>query len=536
MYNILEKTKNYFKNINIVFLIIGIIWFIITFFTDHFIINFEKAVMSKYIVAKILTFFLLYFAFQFLAKVFIKKNEDAKKYFKYFIIYLIPMTVILLLTWPGVWFGGDVYNFLLLAEEGDWLYYLNYMSSLFYSVGLSLFPVPSGAIILQIIFMGVIVSYIVKNTFDVFNNSKWCYLMYFPFFMLIIIFYTLFANRPVMFAIAYILLMFIFFFDYKKKSKLTKSKFLFLCILIGITANWRTESIYLIVIAPIFIFIIYGFKLNIRNLLKIVLPIVISFVLIMLPQKIPDFSKSAVENTQRNLPMYIGPISYMLTQELKGDNLEENIKKIDKVIDVEKMKKYASYIDTPSVWLDGGCIKVDYSMDEYKEFQNAYFTIIKDNFKLFLQTKKLTFTVASGIKTDYFTSKDLYASDEDMINEYESSKALFGYKVRQKTLTIIEGKMGNLNAAPIIYRAINNLIIPLVIISIIFVASIVKRKLFVFLLTGTLLMHTFMVFMTAPAAYFMYYLSVCLSGLILGAYFVIYLIDIIKKRKSKIKL
>ncbi len=74
MGNILEKISLQLKKINLPFFVISMVWFVLTFFTDHFIINFDTVIWGHYIVSKILAFIVLFVGFQYLAKVFITKD------------------------------------------------------------------------------------------------------------------------------------------------------------------------------------------------------------------------------------------------------------------------------------------------------------------------------------------------------------------------------------------------------------------------------------------------------------------------------
>ncbi len=512
---------------NLISIIIALIHFIITFFTDKLIINFDKFNIINYIGCKILLLIILFFTYRFLIKIFIEKDTESKKYFKHFLICFIPLFIIFLFVYPGIWFGSDVFNFFSFTTGVDFLYYLHYLSSVFYSIGLMIFPVPSGAILLQVIMFCIVISYITKNTFELFNNKKICYLIYLPLFLMHTLFYVYFANRPIMFGIAYLFLISILVFDYLFKNKLTTKKLIILIVLNGVVANWRSESIYLVLALPLLVFIVYKESINLKNILKIGLSFLSVFILVSIPQRLDGKSLS------RNLPMVVNPLSYMLTQDLKGENLEENLAKINKVLDIEIMKKNASYIETYAIWKDGGCIK-EFTEEEYKEFLNAYIDIVKNNFPIFIKTKLLTFVNASGIYIDNFTSKNLYSNENDRVLDRKDTKTIFGYKTRKFVVSILEGKAYNSDIPCRPYCLTNNFLIPIIIIGLLFVTSIFKKDLFLFLICGMLLGHTFILFITAPASYFMYYFNVFLTGWFIGMIYLIKMIVEFKNKKPKL--
>lgn len=521
--------KKKINKMNAISILVALIHTIITFFTDKMIFELNSINIINYYFCKVLVFVILVLFWRFVFKTIFKRSNDNIKYVKYFLIYILPMVVVLFLIWPGVWYGDDVYNFFNYAINTEYLYYLNYISTVFYIIGFMIFPCTSGAIILQTILFGIICSYIVKNCFDIFKN-KLVYLLYVPFFLFHTIFYTFFANRPIMYGICYLFLIMYLIIENKKNNDFNFKKLIFISFVTAVVGFWRSESIYLIVAIPIFVFLIYHLKFNIKNILKIGGVFIISFIIIALPQKIEEHRNDTGVPSSRNLPMFVSPLSYMLMQGLTGDNLDVDLENIDKVLDIKLMTKYGSYTDTPAIWNEGGCIK-KYTSDEYNLFLKSYINVMKNNFPLFLKTKTFTFANASGVYIDNYSSKNLYNDDNDMLFERSDSKALFGYKVRQSTLKIIEGKFRDGQDTNIIYRLFGNFLIPMAFIGIIFVCSILKKNLFYFLISGMLIGHSCILFFTAPASYFMYYFNVYLCGWVIFIYLVI--IYLSNKRRKR---
>lgn len=518
--------KKILQKIDFKVLGVSLLHFLITFITDRNIFVFaDNFNYINYICCKGLLLIVLYIIWNFIFKL-IRKDSVAKEYFKYFLIYIIPIAILLLLAWPGNWFGTDVSNFYTYTIAGEFLHYLNYISSVFYMIGYMLFPIPSGAIILLVIFHGVVFSYIFKNFMDIYK-SKWVYLLLIPFFMLHTLFYTFFANRPIMFGLAYLLLISILVIDKIKNNTLTTKRLLVLVFFTGVVGFWRSESMYLPLAIPLFIFIIYKVKWNFKNIAKIFGLCLLFFVIVSIPQKIQDYKERYYPPNLRNMPIYIGPFSYMLTTGLKGENLEEDLENINVIINIEAAKKYGSYKDTYCIWL-GDCLK-DYTKEDYEVFKKSYFNVLKNNIPSFLKTKILTFAASTGLFGDMFSTKDLYDDKTNMLFERADTKPFINYKIRKLTYSVLEGKVFD-EHSDILYRLTNNLLIPLLFIGLIFIYAIVKKKLFYFLLSGMLLGHTFLVFLTAPASYFMYYYNIYLTGLFLG---VIFIIDIIYYKKHK---
>lgn len=188
--------------------------FLLTFLNDECYLNFANINVGNYILCKIILFVILFFVCKLILK--ISKNKDKEKIIKYFLVYLIPMLIIFLLIYPGVWYSDD-FNFLRVSKTVDFLYDLNYLSSIYYSVCLMLIPYPIGVEIIQIILASSVVSYIVYELDTIFK-SKFVYLAFIPFFLPLTIFYTIYANRPCFYGIFYLLYFVILFFTFIKKE------------------------------------------------------------------------------------------------------------------------------------------------------------------------------------------------------------------------------------------------------------------------------------------------------------------------------
>ena len=127
---------------------------------------------------------------------------------------------------------------------------------------------------------------------------------------------------------------------------------------------------------------------------------------------------------------------------------------------------------------------------------------------------------------------------DDTLNDYNETlkelfkiKPIFSEKIRRKTLSLIEGRNSSSEVMNKNYCYFTNLYIPIIGLLILFIIAIFKRNIRLFLLTGMILGHTLLVFITAPAAYFMYYYNVYLIGLFLMFFYIIKFTESFKKSK-----
>ena len=103
--------KKKINKMNAISILVALIHTIITFFTDKMIFELNSINIINYYFCKVLVFVILVLFWRFVFKTIFKRSNDNIKYVKYFLIYILPMVVVLFLIWSGVWYCYDVYNF-----------------------------------------------------------------------------------------------------------------------------------------------------------------------------------------------------------------------------------------------------------------------------------------------------------------------------------------------------------------------------------------------------------------------------------------
>lgn len=499
------------------FLLVSVIHFLFSFFSDKFFFDFNNINFLNYIMIKILLFIILFMFWNVGVKYIIKHYDEYKTFYKAFWFYLIVILFLFLLAYPGTWFGNDLTQIYNSVRTCDFFYWLHYLTSLFYILSYMLLPITCAPIIFQLIIYAITFAYIFYKVNDeIKSNIKWIFLVIF--LLPHTIFYTFYVNRMTLVGIVYLLLMSIMFFDNKRQTKLTKQKFILLIFLSSFISCIRSETIILILFVPIIIMYTYHIRINLKNVVKYYAIFILSFILLSIPQKIHDsieLKKSGVPSN-RNLPIFVMPYSNMLNyNDFKISDSELRI--IDKVLNVKDMKKYSSYNDTICMWLSEECVR-KYNGDEYNNFKKTAIKVLLNNKKQYMYVRYNVFIASSSINFDFFTNFDLYNSNDQIIYERRDTNLIVNYKIRRLFYKIIEGKTDN-GIYNELYRKTNNLLIPIGAIICAFVYSIYKRKIVDSLITGSLICNGLIVFLTAPGGYFMYYFSLYLLGWFFISYF-----------------
>lgn len=487
-------------------------YFLLTFLGDKLIFDFQNLNVFNYVTIKIILLGILLWAFNYLRKV----NFLKTKYFLVMFLILLGYFVIL---YPGTWLGSDVYLIYDKAVTCDYFYHLNYLTTLFYIVSMMLVPVPFAPILLQILLAAMTFAYVAdktRRTFGLKSGITWAFVT--PFVLPHAIFYTMYPNRPILFGFLMLILLVTLLCDTRKRARLTKRKALMLIVLTAFLGVIRTEAVYLIVAVPVLGFFIYRRSLNRQKMMLYGVGFVALFLGLMVPQKSYEFLvQTKYERQTRNLPSYISPLSLMLVNNSFAVS-DDELKTIDKVLNVKDLKKYSSYYDVNCLWQSEECVR-KFDDQELADFKRTFLKLIWRNKRLFLEAKYKVFWEAASVENgDHFTTAEIFEDGNEYILNSEMMRPL-SRGIRRMTYRFLEGRTGN-NFIDAIYKGWNNLLIPLLAILLVTVYFGLKKSWLNLGLNLTVLIGVGIIFIAAPAAYFMYYYFAYLYGWYLITLFV----------------
>lgn len=517
------KKINSFNWKRISFIIIASIHFIFTFFTDRLYftpISEDSTHILSFILVKILLFVVLNLFWQMIFELSLGKNEKMRKIFKYAMVYFLPMMVLLLFIWPGPLADGDISYFMNHEEVYSYNYYLHYLTSLVHIIGLMILPFLTGILIFQNFCYSLIVGYLVYRGVNFFE-SKLAYLIYLVFIIPSIAYFSLYINRTPIYGYIYILFLSILIFDFLENRNLTLGKILSLVLLAAILIVLRYEGIYLIVTAPILMAIAYRMKFKFRDTALLILAIIITMNIINIPQKKWEDLYQGNYTYKRLRPAIVHSLSNMLEYDIEGD-----FDTIDKVMSIGIMREHRDlYNITP---FSKGVEREDFTDEEEEAFVEESFRIFLGNPLEFLKVR---------FKTLHLTS--LHSKDSvqnfTYFNSNYGERSLFTEELfpetRDKLLKVLvnnpkEGPMAfrgeKLKLMGILKNLISyNLYITIAILLIVLIFSLIRLNWFWLLISLGLLGHGAIIFLLAPAAFFMYYLPIHMVAWLLAILFFI---------------
>ena len=473
-----------------------------------------------FIIYKVIALFISSFIF-FLAYYLFINRKKYKIFIKYFFTYFSIMLILLFLCWPGI-FKGDEYYTLESILKLDIVWMQSLYTSLFYIIALCIIPTIASITFLQILIISIIVGYIMANIEKNLNNKKLTYLLYIALLLPPVIDNNLFTLRSSLISYIFLLLIFHLIFYIKDKQK---KRLIYCSLLSCILANWKMEFMYLPVFVLFYIVIELRRKLNFKKVIIIILCFLITYGALggFYPNKTPKgYLIIATVNPLSMLSQYEGIEDTVSTQDIKN---------IEKFTTFDNMKKLAVCHNVDGGnggnYALGGKALTSYLFSYFKLVMKNPIKFIKVRAKTFLATNMATandranHTGAEKISAQW----DLILGKIDLNKMFKGTESIFGINFKKKVISTI--LMRNIDDYTPNY--LNNLfynIIPQVTLGIIFMLYyILKKKSFKAFILFTEIFQIAIIFVSAPASFWMYYMPLYLLLNFTLIYFVIEYID-----------
>ncbi len=450
----------------------------------------------------------------------------------------------LLLAWPGAWSWDDI---TILTEAAFYATtpWQHFLSGTFHVLCLQTLPFAAGVIILQALIIAFIAGYCTVNLSELFGKTEkqkqvlriiLLAIMFFP----PIVMYVLSGFRMGLYAFFELLLiakLLILFKNGKQASTLDLAAIITLGTLL---AAWRTEAIYL----PIAIFVLLlllGKRIMRKSAACIALLLMLFCVF-----AIGKYNNHLIGNNNYSLTATMTPVTEIIRLPDGAD--AESLAVIDKVIDVEFIRAHTELNGEQCYWAEG-CVR-NYSDEDYSAYLKTFLklciknpsTVLKSNWNTFCQavggfgqdgkqtTRNAVFTSPGGVFEIDPNNPDAEWHRVNSILKYPAD-----IELRQQVILGLGGVDADRNLT-VIHNVFWSLFIPLGLMLIALVYKLIKKDWFTVILMLTVLCRVPILFMTSPAPYFMYYLSVYLCCYVLSVSVLFeWINDILEKKRMRIK-
>ncbi len=501
-----------------VFSIAFIIWTILNISGIQSIYFIEQTSL-KISIIKILHLFFLYAIFFKIYSLYTQKHiPKIKTEIKISIICFLILSALVLLTWPGTWSWDDI-TVLKNASAYDMTPWQHFFSGLFQILCLQTIPIPTGVIIIQIVIASLIAGYSISNISILYTRNEkqkriiqiiLCGILLMPPLTM----YILCGFRMGLYTFFEIFLITKMLVLYKEQKKATFKDILEIIFAAIIVSCWRTEALYY----PVFILIIC-LILN-KKIISRKVSLITFFIIIIATISVGKINNQMIGNNNYSLTATVEPIVNIIRTSDETDQNE--IDCIDKVIDVKYVLENPDATGEACYWKTG--VVRNYSEEEYSEYLKAYLKLslkypevaIKSMWNIFentangfgensKQTNRNMVVEASTLKL-FDTQNGAGQLWSQVVSKAEKAKSPINLKIRNTVIELLAGidSEGNLT---IVHNIFWNLFIPFTLILICALYKLIKKEWFMLFLIGAVIARIPLVFATASAPYFMYYLS-----------------------------
>lgn len=488
-------------------LITSLVLWLITFFTDRKMFSGaplnmnclpvdEAATDFFYIATKILVFGFIYGFLYFL--VYARKKKTLLIPFAiFFFVYLVG----LIITYPGYYMNDDPIIFAYATRYYP-VYWHQYLTSLFYMVGMSLFPASCGPVLLSDIIYAMVYGYIFYEGSEIFRGkSKWLLglLGVFPFVLL----GALMCFRPAIYSGFFLFYIMLIIFDKKKGQALDYKKMLLLAFLTALLSLWRSEGIVLLVFAPVLLLVAYQ-KVSKKQLGIFFIASLCFFMILKVPQSIGEEkyygSDYLIIATTR-------PLSVIVHREQTYEGAQDDLANISKVTEFGYLHNdslsCSAYNRYNSDHNEGRYTQTGANAATQKAYIKSALRLILNNLDLYFGERIQLFLVTNGIY-QYDTSmvldlKPVVATDFHL---YDHDRA-YGFEMLDAYKRV--SLEGSNNYALFLFDFGGEAYIPMLVIALVMlIVSFIYKKWFYVVLFVSLFAREAVIFLTAPASFIQY--------------------------------
>lgn len=502
----INKPLNAKRKIHIGLFTGAILLFCLTFFTDKKTFTGDplnmnclpvdlEAVPFMHIFSKILVFLIIWGMLEF----FYYGLRHKKLLFSFFIFFALYL-ILLLCSYPGYYMSDDTVIFGYATRYYP-VYWHNYLTSLYFMTGMSLFPASTGPIILNDLCLALVFSYIFYKTEKLFA-TRFRYLILLCALMPFVLLSALMCFRPALYAPFFLFFFAFLYFEKKEQKKLTYRKLLMLSVLAALLCFWRSEGIVLIVFCLALIPLCY--KTGVRKTVLFLVAFAVFFSIMKVPQ---TRGEEKYYGSDYLIISTVRPLSLIIHREQTYEGAKEDLANIDAVIDLDYISyetlSCSSYNRYNSDFNEGRFTQTGADKAAQKAYLKSALRLIAHNPDLFFAERLQLFFVTNGIY-DYDDSlvMGLKPVNTSEFHLYQSDKN-YGFE-------LIEGNKripltGTDAIASFLFKYGGEAYLPvlaLLIFSILL--SLIKRNWFMFFSLASLLAREAVIFLTAPASFIQY--------------------------------
>ncbi len=469
-----------------------------------------------------------------------------KKTLLYFLCLMAIYGIGLLITYPGYYMNDDPIIFAYATRYLP-VYWHNYLTSLFYMTGMSVFPASCGPVLLSDVCYALTFTYLFARgsitsehavTADAVQTSARSrifriILLILPAILPFTLLGALMCFRPAIYSSFFLFYYLLLYFDHQQKKELTIAKLILLAFLTALLSHWRSESIVLLPLSCFLIPLVYGRKnkaantsdtktsdrnnntqtnnpvsaLSYHPLLLAGCFLILSaalFILISLPQK---HGEKAYYGSDYLIISTTRPLSVIVWRDQTYEGADEDIANISAVTEFGYLHNdslsCSAYTRYNTDHNEGRYTQTGADAQTQKKYLKSAFRLILHNLDLYFGERLQLFCVTNGF---FNYDRDMVLNLKPIVSTdfhlYEHDKD-YGFEMLDAFLRI--PLTYHDDYAMFLYKYGGEALIPMLVLCLAaLIGSLIRKKWFLFFCFGSLLAREAVIFLSAPASFIQY--------------------------------
>lgn len=527
-------------------LLAAVLWCLVTLGTDRLFFKYDWKTPAFFVYKAlfVLLAFLLVHGVVTLVQKVRAGDSFARRWLAWTLPYLAVNLVVLLIVWPGIW-GNDDLAVLSLArtlQPNSWQHFL---TSGAFILSLMFVPMPGGVVLVQNLLISAIVGCFAAAAQDLTEKRlghavkpAWFAIVYLPFLLPPVVMHTQQPFRTTWSGWTELFLVFMLVAMYLRGTKLNKKELCAIVVLGTLAVSWRSECVYYLAAIPVLLLVMCARKLLRPTAVAAATVLVFAGYLAC-----SRYTSTLMGEAWQYKMIALCYQTASLVQDADPVSDVEEFAMIDNVYSVQKCRENSNLHKSD---LFGAVVQPNLTEEGWSACKKGIVklalkypkSLLRERLGMFRATMQADY--GGSRQKDFFGFAYVcYDLDGYYLTSIERAGKIayqspLAFPINQDLRKAVIGTMVYDTETPLgkLISTTWFMLPPLLLLFVEALVLAVRKKWFLFLVTGTLCLRVVLVFLTAPDSFFMYYLTPYIAGYAIAAAGVVYEV---MRRKLKVE-